>query len=361
MASDNPYKLLPPRAFWRSAVAEPGMLGLSDLWKSKWKLPADARFSTFGSCFAQHISRALIARRLNWFEAEPAPSRTPIELAQRFNYGIFSARTGNIYTAAQLLLWTRLARGLVDPAKIELWTDAGGRVHDTLRPQIEPGGFASADEAQASIATTARAFLRSFAEAEVFIFTLGLTEGWMNSHSGQVYPLCPGTGVGVFDPDLHVFRNYSYPEIRADLEEAFELMRVANPGLRLLLTVSPVPLVASASGDHVLVATTYSKSTLRAVAGDLAAQNPAIDYFPSYEIISAPPGRAMFFEPNLRGIATQGVNFVMTHVFSGLDLSGASVRAGAEIEMSAQELALAKMAAEDIVCEEMTLERFNVA
>jgi hypothetical protein len=111
----TPYSDLPPQAFWRTGVAEPGLAGLRALWSSRWALPADARFATFGSCFAQHIGRALTARGQHWLDAEPAPGRTPPEIARAFNYGVFSARTGNIYTAAQLLLLVRLAAGEDDP------------------------------------------------------------------------------------------------------------------------------------------------------------------------------------------------------------------------------------------------------
>ncbi|MFD2173082.1 GSCFA domain-containing protein [Rhodobacter lacus] len=359
-SGDNPYKHIAPRGFWRSAVAEPGLFGLSDLWQSCWELPKDAIFATFGSCFAQHISRALLARKMNWLDAEPAPGRTPLALAREFNYGIFSARTGNIYTAAQLLLWAKLASGALAPEAIELWSDEKGRVHDLLRPKIEAEGFASEAEARASIASTARAFKRCITEADVFVFTLGLTEGWINTRSGQSYSICPGTGVGHFDPELHVFKNYTYPEIRRDAELAFEIMRALNPDLKILLTVSPVPLVATASGDHVMVATQYSKSVLRAVAGDLARAESWIDYFPSYEIIAAPPSRATFFEPNMRSVAPQGVDFVMGHFFGGLKLTlPPHGRAGAD--SAAREAEDQKSAQEELVCEEMILERFNEA
>lgn len=358
---DNPYRELPPTAFWRTGVAEAGLFGLQGLWKSPWILPADARFSTFGSCFAQHISRALMARGLNWKEAEPAPGRTPDALARKYNYGVFTARTGNIYTAAQLLTWTRLALGETAPEAIEVWQDFEGRFHDTLRPKIEPEGFDTVAEARASLATTARAFRRAFAEAEVFVFTLGLTEGWEDAETGQVWPLCPGTGVGTFDAERHRFINYDYPRIRADLETAMDLMRGVNPGLRFLFTVSPVPLVATASGGHVLVSTMHSKSVLRAVAGELAASRDEVDYFPSYEIIAAPPTRAAFFEPNMRGIAAEGVDLVMRHFFAGLDISGPPERGDAdEVAAAARRKASEnEMQAEDLVCEEIILEHFN--
>ena len=355
----NPYAGLPARGLWRSGVAEAGLWGLSDLWRSKWVLPSDARFATFGSCFAQHISRALVARRMNWFNAEPAPGRTSPDLAERFNYGVFSARTANIYTAAQLLTLVRLAAGKDKIDRAELWPEGEG-MRDSLRPTIEPAAFASKEEAMLSRASMIRAFRRCIAEPEVFIFTLGLTEGWENAKTGQCYPMCPGTVAGAFDADQHVFRNYTYPEIRKALDEAFSLMWGINPELRILLTVSPVPLTATATEGHVLVATTYSKSTLRAVAGDLAASDPRLDYFPSYEIISGAPARAGFFEPNMRSVARNGVDFVMGHFFAGLDCSAPAARPD-EAPDTREEEAEADMAAEELVCEEMVLEKFNAS
>ncbi|MFM2354505.1 MAG: hypothetical protein RLZZ528_241, partial [Pseudomonadota bacterium] len=290
----TPYSDLPPSAFWRTGYAEADDFGLTGLWTSRWSLPANARFATYGSCFAQHISRALKDRKIGWIDAEPAPARTPEAMAKAYNYGVFSARTANIYTAAQLLLLTRLALGEVETDVPEIWED-GGRHYDSLRPAIEPDGFATRDEALLSRAAMLRAFRRSFSDAHVFVFTLGLTEGWEHATTGQPYAMCPGTHAGQFDPAEHVFRNYRYTEIRDALVQAFALMRGVNPELRFLLTVSPVPLTATASGSHVLVATTYSKSVLRAVAGELVETDEAVDYFPSYEIVTGGRSRAAFF------------------------------------------------------------------
>lgn len=351
----NPYAGLPPDAFWRSGVAEAGIFGLTGLWRSRWTLPRDAHFATFGSCFAQHISRALVARGMAWVDGEPAPGRCPPDLARRFGYGVFSARTGNIYTAAQLLWHARLAVGLADPDAIETWEE-GGRHYDSLRPMIEPKGFASGSEARLSRRSMVRGFARAVARADVLVFTLGLTEGWEATATRQPYALCPGTVAGRFDPAAHVFCNHGYPQTRLALDEAIAILRGINPGLRVLLTVSPVPLTATASGQHVLVATGWSKATLRAVAGDLAASDPGVDYFPSYEIIAAPPARAMFYDPNLRSVAQAGVDVVMGHFFAGLDLSGPEAHGGTALDPAIA--AEAAMAAEDLVCEEELLGGF---
>ena len=355
----HPYQSLPPKAFWRTGVAEAGVYGLSGLWASKWHLPADARFATFGSCFAQHISRALRARGMAWVDGEPAPLGTPVDLARAFNYGVFSARTANIYTAAQLHLLLRMAVGDLGGDQAEIWADPDGRFRDSLRPAIEPQGFASAAEALAARGAMLRGVARSVAAADVFVFTLGLTEGW-ESVDAQPYAACPGTMGGEYDPARHRFVNYRSGQIRTDLEASLALLRRLNPQIHLLLTVSPVPLTATASGQHVLVATTRSKAVLRAVAGEMAEDHAIVDYFPSYEIITGAPTRSAFFAPNLRSVEPQGVDLVMGHFFAGLSLS-APARHGGDADLeAAREAALQDaLAEEELACEEAMLETFN--
>lgn len=361
MAEKHPYADLPAEAFWRTGVAEAGIFGLSKLWDSCFSLPADARFATFGSCFAQHISRALKARGIGWIDGEPAPAGTPAELARRFNYGVFSARTANIYTAAQLRLLLEMAAGTLAPDAAEFWAEPKGRIRDSLRPAIEPDGFASEAEALASRRSMLRGLTRAIRGADVFVFTLGLTEGW-ESASGQLYAACPGTMGGSFDESRHRFVNYRAAAIRADLDRAFALLRQMNPDIHLLLTVSPVPLTATASGAHVLVATTRSKAVLRAVAGEMAEDEPCVDYFPSFEIISGAPARSAFYEPNLRSVVPQGVDLVMGHFFGGLHLTAPARHGTDAAQQAARDAALEQsMAAEAVLCEEAALEAYNAS
>lgn len=357
----TPYSDLPPQAFWRTGVAEAGVYGLSDLWASPWTLPSDARFATFGSCFAQHISRALKERRMGWVNGEPAPFGTPADLAQKFNYGVFSARTANVYTAAQLRLLLRMAAGQTPIEVPELWDSPDGRIRDSLRPSIEPDGFASREEALLSRQAMMRGLRRAVMAADVFVFTLGLTEGW-ESADGQPYAACPGTQGGSFDPAQHRFVNYRTAAIREALDDSLALLQMMNPAIHLLLTVSPVPLTATASGAHVLVATMRSKSVLRAVAGEMAEDEPSVDYFPSYEIISGAPTRAAFFEPNLRSVVPQGVEVVMGHFFRGLHLAGpARHGAEAEVDVARNRAIDDDIRHEALLCEEAALEAYNAA
>lgn len=310
----HPYEGLPPSAFWRSAVAEPGPHGLSGLWSPKFPIRKTDVIATAGSCFAQHIGRELVANGYGWTDFEPAPPFLTDEDCKRFNYGVFSFRTGNIYTPSMLLQWLRLAYGEAEEDP-EIWRE-GNRVWDPLRPAVEPGGFADEAECRAARQSTYKAIRAAVERADVFVFTLGLTESWRNAQTGLEYALCPGTVAGEFDASRHVFDNANARAVSRSLSAAAKFMRRKNPGLRILLTVSPVPLTATASGQHVLTATSYSKSTLRAAAAMVADDRAWIDYFPSYEIVTHPVFRGMAFAPNMRSVDPAGVAVVMRHFFA---------------------------------------------
>jgi hypothetical protein len=329
MASlNNPYKTQSERAFWRSAVGSRHYADLTDLWQPIPLRKVD-RIATAGSCFAQHIGNNLAARGAAFMDMEPAPPvfENPAE-ARKWGYGVFSCRYGNVYTTRQLLQLFDEAHGTRTPTE-RVW-EKDGRFYDSLRASVDPVGQDSAETILALRVRHLAVVRRMFAELDVFVFTMGLTEGWENAEDGTMFAVAPGTVAGTYDPSRHVFRNLRAAEIRADMLAFWERLRAVNPRARMLLTVSPVPLAATATQNHVLVATTYSKSVLRAVAGELAEDVDDIHYFPSYEIISSHPSRGMFFEPDLRNVNMFGVNYVMSHFFSGslaAEFGGVSVAA----------------------------------
>jgi hypothetical protein len=329
--ASNPYTGLEDRSIWRKAVAETHALQLAGLYRKKFPIAADAPIATAGSCFAQNIAKALKRNGFNFCDFEPRPPLFPAERAQEYNYGVYSARYCNIYTARQLLQTFDRAFGYVDP----------------FRPLLEPEPFGSIAELERSRHSHFAAVREMFEKLDVFMFTLGLTEAWVAKSDGAVFPVCPGTLAGAFDPARYEFRNFNYFEIFEDLVAFFGKVRTVNPRAKFLLTVSPVPLTATKSDKHVLVATTYSKSVLRSVAGHLATEIDFVDYFPSYEIIAAPSMRGMFYDPNLRTVNAAGVDYVMSHFFrehhaaptdnSVRETQGAAVLAG-DLEVTCEEM-----------------------
>jgi hypothetical protein len=316
------------------------------LYRKKFEIKATDKVATAGSCFAQHIARNMRARNFQVLDFEPPPPGLSEADRTRFGYGLYSARYANIYVVAQLLQLMREALGRIELGAENIW-ERDGRFFDASRPSVEPDGLPSADDvlvARRRHLYQVRRLLRSM---NVFVFTMGLTEAWIHEPTGVVYPTAPGVIAGEYDPNIHSFKNFGFLEILRDLEAIRTLLKKINPDVRFLLTVSPVPLTATASNDHVLVATMYSKSVLRAVAGEMSNRHEDVDYFPSYEIVSSHPARGQFYEPNLRQVHPSGVEAVMRYFFDQHEPPVAS--AAAPLNAPSEE---------DVKCEEVLLEAF---
>lgn len=300
-ADHNPYRSQPDHAFWSRAVARPAAEDVDPVVNPRFVLGRQDRIVTAGSCFAQHMSRALQAQGYRYLVTEPG--------GEDRNFGVYPARFGNIYTARQLLQLFQRAFGLFAPTE-EAWK-LGERFVDPFRPQVEPGGFDSLEALLADREQHLAAVRAMFEQADVLVFTLGLTEGWVSQADGAVFPLAPGVAGDAAQPDLIQPHHFTVQEIVDDLNAVLNLARILTPGLRVLLTVSPVALVATISDRHVLTATTYSKAVLRVAAEAVVRQNEGVDYFPSYEIITGPQSRGRYFAEDLRNVLPEGVAHVM--------------------------------------------------
>lgn len=352
----HPYGALPARAFWRTAVSEVNVLDLADVYRPRFALDRSTRIATAGSCFAQHIGRKVRENGFSFVNVEPAPRQLPQPLRARFGYGVYSARYGNIYTARQLLQLFQRADGTLQPTD-DHWVE-DGRYFDPYRSIIEPDGFASLSELETIRSAHFRAVRSLLSSCDVFVFTLGLTEAWVNSADGAVYPVCPGTTHGTFDPARHSFVNFGFSQTCADMNEFIAYARAVNPGIKLLLTVSTVPLTATASGHHVLQASVASKSILRAVCSELCDQHEFVDYFPSYELVASHPMRSVFFDPNLRSVSSTGVDHVMRHFFEAHGEAPQQPRKRDQ-EKPATRPRERTRADDDVVCDDAILEEFS--
>lgn len=347
----HPYAGLPPHHFWNKAVAPVEYKAIDFLPAPKFMLHGSRKIATAGSCFAQNIARHLKKTGNAYFDAEPRHPVMDEEYGTRNGYGVFSARFGNIYTVRQLLELMQQAFGVIAP--IYDFHTEGEFAYDLLRPSVQADGFSSIEEAKADRDYHLSRVKKLFLECDVFVFTLGLTESWMNVEKGYVYPSCPGTSRGVYDPKLHQFRNFSYEECRDNLSKFLKALAEVNPTCKVLLTVSPVALAATFEKQNVLVATSYSKSVLRAVCGDAEAHFENVLYFPSYEIISSACSFGHYLSKDMREANAQGVDHVMecfSRTLYPLGTGQEPAKAEAPVQRNGVELGRALLQAE---CDEM--------
>lgn len=355
----HPYRDRPSYAYWRDAMTAPSAADVDPVVEVPFQIGRTDAVATAGSCFAQHISRRLQQQRFNFLITEKMHPFAPSGMAERHNYGVFTARYGNIYTARQLLQLAQRALGEFSPQD-SCWTAPGNRVADPFRPQVQPGFFVNAAECAGDRQTHLAAVREAFQSLDVFVFTLGLTECWVSKADGAAYPLCPGVAAGTFDPGQHAFVNFGVDEVVADTVAFIDRLRSVNAKARVILTVSPVPLVATAEDRHVLVSTVYSKSVLRVACDLICKQRKDVAYFPSFEIVTGP--HAHYFAADLRSVTDRGVDHVMKlffrHFAAGetIKLDTQSPAPPAE-ETEAEQDAAEMTAAADLVCEELMLDR----
>lgn len=320
MKKRHPYIGLPNRQFWKK---EPGIASYSKfdpVSDVPFQISRTDKVVTAGSCFAQHVARYITESGFNHYIAEPAHPIVPAPIAEKYNYGMFSARYGNVYTARQLKQLLYRAYGEFTPIE-DAWVSAkSGRAVDPFRPQIHPGGFASKAELAADRRQHLAAVRTAIENMDIFVFTLGLTEAWIDKRDGTVFPLAPGVAGGVFDPDLVKFHNFDEVETSNDLSDSIKFIRSKNPKAKIIITVSPVPLNATMEDRHVFTSTTWSKAVLRIAAERVTKTFDKCCYFPSYEIITSPYVRGVYFAEDCREVLPAGVDHVMSlffHHFTG--------------------------------------------
>lgn len=121
--------------------------------------------------------------------------------------------------------------------------------------------------------------------ASCVVMTPGLVEAWYDKKTGQYINPTPFHDGRPLDNDRFAVDVLDYAASAEHLFATVDIIRKHNPKAKILITVSPVPLRLTFTGQDIAVANTYSKSVLWAARGALARSRELIDYFPSYEAV----------------------------------------------------------------------------
>ncbi len=129
-----------------------------------------------------------------------------------------------------------------------------------------------------------KSYAEFFSSIGAFVFTIGLAEVWQDKVTGGVF--WRGIPDEIFDADRHVFRLTTVEENARNLTRMIEIIRTLNPTAPIVLTLSPVPLMATFRDISCLTADCVSKSVLRVALDQVLSARPAhVYYWPSFEIV----------------------------------------------------------------------------
>ncbi|WP_394203393.1 GSCFA domain-containing protein [Shewanella waksmanii] len=249
----------------------------------KFTLPRDANFFCIGSCFARNIEIILLNKgykvlstELEMPEAALVKTKSAAGLLTKFNtYSMLNE------VEVALNLKKNVDNGLVEIGPEQFYD-----------PQLHSVPYLSYHDAQATRRSVEGCFSK-VAESDVCIITLGLTEMWWDDILN--IPLNAGrpNWRKALKENRYSFRNPSFSEIKDNVSKLCEIITEhSSRDVKIILTVSPVPLQRTFSNKDIIVANSYSKSCLRTVANEVVEAYENVDYFPSFEkVMFSPRGK----------------------------------------------------------------------
>lgn len=264
-----------------------------------FRLTPHARFFCIGSCFARNIEEHLIYRGVEVLSKRVVSPKS--EWPARPN-GFLNKFT--THSMLQELRW--LAEPPANPRDHMLETSKGWRdMH--LTPGLPASDLERVVERRAWLAEH---YFPRLEQADVVMMTLGLNEVWRDEAMGTRLNAAPDLWTVRRHPRRFSLEMTDVQQNLNALEEIRERLKAINPAMKIVVTVSPVPMGTTFSGKDVTVANMLSKSTLRAAAGAFEAAHDDVDYFPSYEIASLSP-RSFAYGPDCLHVADRLVSSIM--------------------------------------------------
>ena len=259
-----------------------------------------------GSCFARNLEGALHKAGMN-------------VLSRQINLGKIGDDVGaatnflNKYNASSILNDLKWAldrdsfpgEDIIYPVSDEVYCD----------PQL---GLIRLPYPLADIMDMRARYLDAMAQviaADVVIITLGYVETWYDKELDLYLNIAPPPRLCAKFPDRFEFRVLGFEDVLRALEDIYALLKKhRKTPLKMLLTVSPVPLVSTFRDVDVLVANTYSKSVQRAAAETFVAGKQDVDYFPSYEFVTLSNPAICWARGDYRHVSPDVVARIMSNV-----------------------------------------------
>jgi tetratricopeptide (TPR) repeat protein len=205
-------------------------------------LNKDTRFFTMGSCFARNLSKSL---------------------------------NNSGYVSHHMEISEYINTTFANRAFVDWLSDAG--IDDAIRDRIVellPPHW------------NKEAALQVIKSSDVFILTLGVAPAFFDRATGGLVLPRPSALNSRALAEKYLFRTTSVKENVDNVLYLIRFIRDISPNIRIVVTVSPVPLQASFEFESAVQADCLSKSTMRLVAHEVVNNSnfSNVLYWPSFEI-----------------------------------------------------------------------------
>lgn len=271
-----------------------------------FRIEAEDTIFALGSCFARRIETALEGVGNKVLSAE-------FDLGEIGRSSNFTPNFFNKYSVQSMtneLRWA-LERESFPGAEMLYPAERGGFVDCQLgAPKLDFPLEKILEFRHRYLDVIARA-----AEADVVIITLGYVETWYDNSLGLYLNSAPPVSIVKAEPDRFEFRVLSYNDVLQALEDLYALLlKHRDKPLKMLATVSPVPLATTFREMDILTANAYSKAVQRAALDQFLIGKTGIDYFPSYETVTLSDPNFSWSRGDFRHVAPELVERIMSSV-----------------------------------------------
>jgi hypothetical protein len=202
----------------------------------------ETEFFTMGSCFARNISTSLI---------KTGYKSQHMEISEYIN------------TTFSNKIFVDYLEGNLSNSAIE------ARLEELL-----PSGW------------TRESTIKAISKSQVFILTLGVAPAFFDANTGEFVLPRPSSLNSRTLAEKYKYRNTSVKENVENVKYLIKFIRRLSPQIKIIVTVSPVPLLASFHHESTIQADCLSKCTMRLVAHEIVCESDIknIIYWPSFEI-----------------------------------------------------------------------------
>lgn len=218
---------------------------------SGWNISHDWKVVTMGSCFAEVMGRQLSEFKFDVLTNPFGTLFNPFSIAKLLKLALFNELPA--------------MRHFINP-------EEGVWLHHDLHSSI---WGRTSGEIDSRIRTLGNEVRKVLAQTNLLVLTFGTAYVHRLKASGEIIANCHKVSGSAFTKEM-----MSVEAVNACIKEVIGYIKILNPSVKVLLTVSPVRHT-----KETLPGNQLSKSILRVACSQLVTELPGVAYFPAYEIM----------------------------------------------------------------------------
>lgn len=230
------------------------------------------RIFAIGSCFARNVEGFLLPHfQVPSRLCASALSTREVEVHRPVSADLTYLHRYNVFSIRHNLEWA------LEPSAApvdRLLPLAGERLMDPYAGASKAFDAADAEDLRLLLDKT----MSTVRDCRVVIITLGLSEVWEDMRTGFVMNIAPTADMWRAYPGRFRFRVANCAETLAELGHVYRLLHQhCIDNLQIIVSVSPIPLLASFRAEDIVVSNTASKAVLRAAVDQRVSEHDDAD------------------------------------------------------------------------------------